>query len=334
MKALVIGGNGFIGTNLVDALLDRGHEVRVFDRYPSRFREPLASVEYVAGDLGNHGEVHEAVKDIDWVFHLAYTTLPQTSNDDPVYDVRSNIADTVQLLQECRHAGTSKVVFISSGGTVYGIPKFVPIAEDHPLEPICSYGISKLCIERYLYMFHKQWGLDYVTLRISNPYGIFQNPHAKQGAISVFLGNTSERKPITIWGDGNVVRDYVYVTDAARALVMAAEYEAGEKGPRTFNIGAGRGYSLNEIVDEIRGSIDQAVEVKYTPARSVDVPVNVLDISQAREHLKWQPDILLNEGIIRTWNWIRSLSPAHPDSTSRPASSNPLQKPAPLDIRS
>ncbi|MBX9771083.1 MAG: NAD-dependent epimerase/dehydratase family protein [Candidatus Obscuribacterales bacterium] len=116
MKALVIGGNGFIGTNLVEGLLADGYQVRVLDRYPSRYREPLAGVEYVVGDLGNHGDVIAAVKGIDHVFHLAYTTLPQTSNDDPVYDVRSNIADTVQLLQECRTASVKKVIFISSGG--------------------------------------------------------------------------------------------------------------------------------------------------------------------------------------------------------------------------
>lgn len=329
MKALVIGGNGFIGTNLVDALIEKNHEVRVFDRYPNRFREPLDNVEYLAGDLGNHGEVAEAVRGVDWVFHLAYTTLPQTSNDDPVYDVRSNIADTVQLLQQCRESKIKKVIFISSGGTVYGIPQQVPIAEDHPLEPICSYGISKLCIERYLYMFYKQWGLDYVALRISNPYGIQQNPHAKQGAIGVFLGNVFEGKPITIWGDGNVVRDYVYVTDAARALVKGAEYQAGENEPRIFNIGAGRGHSLNELVDEIRHSIDGNAQVRYTPARTVDVPINVLDIKKARQYLGFEPEIDLRQGLKMTWQWILSLNSTHQD-----AKVLPVHPPVPLDIRS
>ncbi|HEY9785894.1 MAG TPA: NAD-dependent epimerase/dehydratase family protein, partial [Candidatus Obscuribacterales bacterium] len=278
MKALVIGGNGFIGTHLVDALLAHGHEVRVFDRYPSRFRKPIDDVEYLIGDFCNHGEMQDAVKGMEWVFHLAYTTLPQTSNDDPVYDVRSNVADTVQLLQECRQMGVAKVIFISSGGTVYGIPQTVPIPEEHPNEPICSYGISKLAIEKYLYLFYKQWGLDYVVLRISNPYGIGQNPYAKQGAIAVFMGNVARDQPITIWGDGNVVRDYLYVTDAARALVKAAEYKSSNSDPRIFNIGAGRGYSLNELIDEMRRCIKRPIEVRYTPARSLDVAVNVLDI--------------------------------------------------------
>ena len=136
MKTLVTGGNGFIGTNLVDLLLQQGHEVTVLDRYPSRYKEANAKVNYLVGDIGNHGEVHDAVQGMDWIFHLAYTTLPQTSNDDPVYDVRSNIADTVQLLQECKLAEVKKFVFISSGGTVYGVPKQIPIPETHEMSPL------------------------------------------------------------------------------------------------------------------------------------------------------------------------------------------------------
>lgn len=308
MKALVIGGNGFIGCHLVDQLISEGHSVRVFDRYPSRFREALPNVDYQMGDLGNHGELAAAVKDMDWVFHLAYTTLPQTSNDDPVYDIRSNIADSVQLFQECRISSVKKVVFISSGGTVYGVPNSVPITEEHSTEPICSYGISKLSIEKYLYLYYTQWGLDYVVLRLSNPYGVLQNPHAKQGAIGVFLGNAAESKPITIWGDGEVVRDYIYVTDAAQALVKAAEYKAGPNDPRIFNIGGGTGHSLNEIVAEIKQNIDRPVTVNYTPARPVDVPANILDIERAKKYLKWQPETELGAGLKKTWNWITSLN--------------------------
>jgi len=310
MKALVIGGNGFIGCHLVDQLLLSGHSVRVIDRYPSRFRDQLPGVEYITGDLGNHGEIASAVKGMDWVFHLAYTTVPATSNDDPVYDIRSNIADSVQLFQNCRQSEVKKVVFISSGGTVYGVPKSIPITEEHTTEPICSYGISKLSIEKYLYLFYAQWGLDYVVLRLSNPYGVLQNPHAKQGVIGVFLGCAQEGKPINIFGDGEVVRDYVYVTDAARALVCAAQYKPAEGQPRIFNIGAGRGYSLNEIVAEIKKNIDSPVNVKYVQARSVDVPVNILDIKLAQKHLNWTPETGLDQGLRQTWDWITSLNPA------------------------
>ncbi|HEY9778044.1 MAG TPA: NAD-dependent epimerase/dehydratase family protein [Planktothrix sp.] len=313
MKSLVIGGNGFIGTNLVDCLLGEGHKVRVFDRYPSRFREQLADVEYVYGDFANHGEVRDAVHGVDFVFHLAYTTLPHTSNEDPVYDIRSNVVDTVQLLQECRDNKVSKVIFVSSGGTVYGVPQKTPIEEDHPTEPICSYGITKLAIEKYLNLFHKLHGLEYVAARLSNPYGEQQNPNAKQGAVTVFLGNIAQQKPITIWGDGEVVRDYIYIGDAVSALLKAAQYQAGANDPRVFNVGAGGGHSLNQLIEIMRDVCDLPVEVKYTPGRPEDVPANVLDITQAKKWLQWEPKMQIHEGLSRTWSWLKTLDAVRSD---------------------
>jgi len=308
MKALVIGGNGFIGTSLVDLLLERGISVRVFDRYPSRFREPLSTVEYQLGDFGNVGEMCQAVEGVDCVFHLAYTTLPETSNEDPVYDVRSNVIDTVQLIQQCCDKGVDKFVFVSSGGTVYGIPQSVPIKEDHPTEPICSYGITKLTIEKYLNLFRRTHGLDYTIARIANPYGERQNPNAKQGAIGVFLGKISKGEPVTIYGDGNVVRDFLYISDTSDALLACAEYKPTDDGARCFNIGSGEGCSLNQLVDTIKRVVDVNVEVTHIPARVVDVESNVLDISLATTVLGWKPKYDLETGLSRSWKWIKSLS--------------------------
>lgn len=308
MKALVIGGNGFIGTALVDQLIGRGIKVRVFDRYPSRYKEPVDGVEYMIGDFANHGEVSQAVQGIDWVFHLAYTTLPETSNEDPVYDVRSNVIDTIQLLQECCNAGVDKFVFVSSGGTIYGVPQSVPITEEHPTEPICSYGITKLTIEKYLHLFHHTKKLEYSVARIANPYGERQNPNSKQGAVGVFLGCIARKQPITVFGDGEIVRDFIYIYDAADALIACADYVSAEKGPRVFNIGSGVGYSLNQIVDTIRNVVDVEVKVNHTPARQVDVKSNVLDIELARKLLKWEPKVDLETGIKRAWDWTKSLS--------------------------
>jgi UDP-glucose 4-epimerase len=307
MKSLVIGGNGFIGTNLVDALLNKGHSVKVFDRYPSRFRDPNPEVEYVVGDLGNHGEVAEVVQGVDYVFHLAYTSLPHTSNEDPVYDIRSNVVDTVQMLQQCSTASVRKVIFVSSGGTVYGIPQNTPIREDDATDPICSYGITKLAIEKYLHLFHRLHGLDYVVARISNPYGEQQNPDAKQGAVTVFLGNMKRGNPITIWGDGEVVRDYIYIGDAVQALVKSAEYQPTESQHRVFNIGAGRGYSLNQLVDAMQTVLKKNIDVRYTPGRVEDVPSNVLDITRATTELGWKPEVELEDGLARTWTWLKTL---------------------------
>jgi UDP-glucose 4-epimerase len=308
MKALIIGGNGFIGCNLADKLLASGHKVTSFDLYPARYRESDSRIKYVYGDFANHGEVRDAVRGNDWIFHLAYTTLPATSNEDPSYDVRSNIIAALQLLDACRESQVKKVVFISSGGTVYGIPQSLPVREDHPTEPICSYGITKLAIEKYLHLYHHLYNLDYVVTRLANPYGEFQNPQARQGAITVFLGNVLAGKPITIWGDGEVVRDYIYIGDAADALVKAAEYCPDEKEPRLFNIGSGSGQSLNQIVRAVRNVVGTEVEVVHHPARATDVPANVLDISRAKKCLGWQPEINLENGIRKTWDWLCKVS--------------------------
>lgn len=304
MNALVIGGSGFIGTHLVERLVNRGDTVKVYDRSPSRFHGTSSSAEYVEGELGNHGLIREAVKDAEVVFHLVSTTLPKTSNDDPIYDVRSNLVDTIQLLESCVEAGVRKVVFSSSGGTVYGPPETVPIKEDQPTNPISSYGIVKLSIEKYLSLFHYLYGLDYAALRISNPYGPYQNPEGQQGAISVFLNHARTGNPITIWGDGSVVRDYLYISDLINALELAADTKTTNM---VFNIGHGDGASLNELVETMARVVDGSSEVEYLPSRPLDVPVSILDISRAETELGWRPKVDLVEGISRTWEWILTL---------------------------
>jgi UDP-glucose 4-epimerase len=304
MKTLLLGGNGFIGSHLTDRLLETGHSVRVYDRGPSKFRALPRDAEYVEGELGNHGLIREALKDVEVVYHFVSTTLPKTSNDDPIYDVRSNLVDTLQLLESCVETGVRKVVFASSGGTVYGIPEEVPIKEDHPTNPISSYGIVKLAIEKYLNLFHHLHGLDYTALRISNPYGPYQNPAGQQGAISVFLKHLHEGVPVTIWGDGSVVRDYVYVSDVVEALESAG----GATGHRVFNIGSGTGVSLNELLHQMAEVVGEQPEVEYVSGRPLDVPASMLDVGRAREELGWSPRVELPEGMARTWEWVRSVS--------------------------
>lgn len=256
------------------------------------------------GDLGNHGLIREALEGIDVVFHLASTTLPKTSNDDPGYDVRSNVVDTIQLLEVCVDAGVRKVIFASSGGTVYGVPERLPIKEDHPTNPISSYGIVKLTIEKYLGLLHYLYGLDYAALRISNPYGPYQDPAGQQGAISVFLHRILSGQPIAIWGDGEIVRDYVYISDVVDALELAARSETSRK---VLNVGSGRGRSLNEILEVISGIVRREPEVEYLPARSLDVPASVMDVGNARKCLGWIPEVDLVDGVSRTWERIRNL---------------------------
>ena len=304
MKSLVLGGNGFIGTHLVDTLLERGHSVRIYDRSPSRMRVTPPDAEHVEGELGNYGLIREAIEGTEIVFHLVSTTLPETSNDDPIYDVRSNLIDTLQLLNACVEGGVNKVIFASSGGTVYGLPHTIPITEDHPTNPITSYGVVKLAIEKYMDLYWRLHGLCYTVLRISNPYGPYQNPTGQQGAIAVFLHHLRTGQPLTIWGDGTVVRDYIYVSDLVDALVLAAEVDTGRK---ILNVGSGHGTSLNELVTLISEVTGERSEVDHLEGRVIDVPANVLDISRVREELGWRPRITLEEGIACTWNWTRNL---------------------------
>lgn len=304
MNSLIVGGCGFIGSHLAERLLDRGNAVKVYDRSPNRFHGAPRRAEYIEGELGNHGLIREAVEDMEVVFHLVSTTLPKTSNDDPIYDVRSNLVDTIQLFEACVEAGVRKVVFSSSGGTVYGSPQTLPIDEDHPTNPISSYGIVKLAIEKYLGLFHHLYGLDYTALRISNPYGPYQDPAGQQGAISVFLNRIRTDQPITIWGDGGVVRDYLYISDLVDAMEIAAATETESK---IFNIGHGHGASLNELLEMISTVVEEQAVIEYLPGRPLDVPVSVLGIDRASTELGWGPRTDLPEGIALAWNWLLGI---------------------------
>jgi UDP-glucose 4-epimerase len=305
MQTLILGGNGFIGSHLVDKLLTEGHKVRVFDRYDELYRRPLSGVDYVHADFGNRGSLSEALKGVDWVFHLISTTLPKTSNDDPIFDVQSNLVETLSLLEQCVVHKVKKIVYVSSGGTVYGIQPELPVNEDCPTRPECSYGIVKLAIENYLALFNRLYDLDYTVLRPSNPFGPRQNPVSIQGVIAVFLGKVAREESLEIWGDGEIIRDYVFVDDVVSGIYKAA---SSISVSRTFNLGSGVGFSLNEIVDCIRNVTGRTVTVNYQVKRCFDVPAVYLDIDRACRELNWQPETSLENGIRRTWSFISSIS--------------------------
>lgn len=301
-RVVVLGGNGFIGSNLVEALVAGGRAVAVYDRAEAVFAPRLPGVEYIYGEFGNIGVIADVLREGDVVYHLVSTTLPATSNEDPGFDVVSNVAATINVLEECVKANVRKVIYISSGGTIYGVPKTVPIPEDHSTDPLCSYGISKLAIEKYLALFRHLHGLDYVVLRPSNPFGRYQNPRAAQGAVSVFMNRLLQGEPINIWGDGSVVRDYLYVDDLVEALVLAgAEPKAiGE----VFNIGSGRGLSLNELLQYLERATGLTADVRYSAGRALDVPQVVLDIRKAEGLLGWTPSTDFLDALKRTCAWL------------------------------
>lgn len=306
MKCLVLGGGGFQGSHLSDALLDAGHAVRIFERkgiIKNNVAHILEKVEWIEGDFADSGHLEEVVKGVDVIFHLVSTTLPKTSNDNVVYDISTNLIPTLHLLEAARKNNIKKVIFFSSGGTVYGIPRNTPISEDYPTNPICSYGIHKLAIEKYLHFYYHNYGIDYAILRISNPYGERQDFHGHQGAVSVFSYKALKKEPVEIWGDGLIVRDYIHVSDVISAAVALLWYKGDYK---VFNIGSGIGMSLLEVVHAIEKVVEYSVKLKFMPARDVDTPVNILDVVRAKRFLSWSPKVNFSEGIDWTVRYIAS----------------------------
>ena len=304
MKAVIIGGGGFLGSHLTETLIANGHEARIFARPGARYLaySSQRGADIVTGDFLDPIAVGNAISDCDVVYHLASATVPQTSNENPRYDVEVNLIGTLQLLEQMRSANVKKIIFASSGGTVYGIPQEIPIKESHPTDPTSSYGITKLAIEKYLHLYWTLHGIDYCVLRISNAYGVRQPITQTQGAIATFLGKAAANEEIMIWGDGSVLRDYVYASDIASAFLQASLYQGDLK---VFNIGSGYGHSLNDIIGAIENVVRVPLQVKYMPGRLFDVPINVLDISRAKTHLDWQPKIGLLEGISHTFEWTQ-----------------------------
>jgi len=304
MNCLVLGGAGFIGSHLVDALVGKGHRVRVFD-LPNISTENLDGcrgvIEICGGDFENRRAVSEALTGIDVAVHLVSTTLPGPSNENPAYDVETNVIGSIRFLEEAIRQGVGKVIFVSSGGTVYGIPEVLPIPETHPTLPICSYGISKLAVEKYLALFHHLHGLDYTILRLGNPYGERQRSESVQGAVAVFLGRLLRKESITLWGDGTVARDYFHIEDLTRALLLAVESDLPS---RVYNVGSGKATSLH-ILETMGTVTGLRPAVRFTAARKLDVPVNCLDIGKIGRETGWLPAVSLEKGIARTWAWMK-----------------------------
>lgn len=296
--AVVLGGSGFLGQRLCEKLVRLGFGVRSVSRTgrPKGEAQPWwQSIEWISADMGTETSV-PAFVGAEVLFHLASSTYPSTSNVDSVFDLESNLVGCVRMLKAAVECEVKRVVFVSSGGTVYGIPRQNPIPETHPTDPICSYGIHKLAVEKYLHMYRKIHGLNSIVLRVSNMYGEFQDMDRPLGAVSHFIYRVVSSLPIEVWGDGATRRDYVYVDDVVAALLKAADYDGSE---HIFNIGSGQSVSLNELIELILKRVNRSVPVHHSPARSFDIPENLLDISRAAKELAWTPTISLETGVDR-----------------------------------
>jgi UDP-glucose 4-epimerase len=300
MRVLLIGGNGFIGSHVQDVLLGRGHSVRVLDVSPERYRTPLPGVEWVVGSSADSSALAPALADVDSVVYLASTTVPSTSNADVSRDIESNLVPLAATLDAMLGAGVARIVYFSSGGTVYGIADGRPVAEDAPLDPVCSYGIVKLAGEKYLGMYRQLHGLRPLILRPSNPFGPRQGHEGIQGFIATCLGRMSRDQHIELWGDGNVVRDYLYVGDLALAVALGVESDV----TGVLNVGSGEGKSLLAVLSTLAEVTGVMPRVERRQGRPFDVPHLVLSTSLARRVLGWNPETTFEDGIVAHWHWL------------------------------
>jgi UDP-glucose 4-epimerase len=303
-RVLVLGGAGFIGSNVVHALVRRGEQPRILTR-PSRsienLRDVLAEIDLMHGDFMDDNILRTAMRGVDTVFHLITTTFPNMVVESSNYDLLSNLLPTIRMLELARELGVRRVVYASSGGTIYGEPQEIPITEQHRLAPESAYGQSKLTIENYLSFYGRTTPIEVSILRLSNPYGPRQNPFGVQGLIAVAMGCLQDDRPMGVFGEGAAVRDYIYIDDVVSAMLLAAD-----SPPAVHNISTGVGHTVAEVLDVIERVSGRSLRRKRLPERPGDVLVNVLDNRQAREALGWSPQIGLEEGISRTWRAMQS----------------------------
>jgi UDP-glucose 4-epimerase len=305
---LVTGGTGFLGRALVDRLQNQGHVARVAGRFPS------GAGRFVACDLDSPVEAwRAAIEGCSGVFHLAWATVPSTANANPLADLQINVAGTLRLLEASRLMPKIPILFVSSGGTVYGEAETLPLSEHHPLRPKTAYGVSKTASEHYALLYRRLWGLDTRIVRLSNPFGPGQDIRGRIGAASIFAARALAGERIEIWGDGSAIRDYVYVDDAISGLLATVSVPRERFGglDPVVNIGSGRGVSLRELISLLTDLLGKPIEVLYQPARDFDVRANVLDITRARRLAGWSPKISLEEGLSRHIAYLKQQPVDH-----------------------
>lgn len=307
MKILVLGAGGFIGKNLTNKLLeDKENEIILFDRKSTRFEEKIIRNRRILIKYGNFDEECDYVSltaQVDIVYHLISTSNP-TSANTVSEDIKQNALPTVKLLDACVKNSVRRFIFLSSGGTVYGIVKEIPIKESHERNPICVYGIHKLLIERIIEYYNYQYSLDYRIIRMANPYGRYQNPTGGLGAITTFAYKMLKNEKIHVFGNGEAIRDYIYIEDAVYAIINIAVHECEEK---VFNVGSGLGYSVNDILAILKKR-NPNIEIEYIEKRKTDVPINILDIERYEKYYGKMCKYSMEEGIDNTIKYLEDLN--------------------------
>lgn len=306
-RCLVLGANGFIGSHVVDLLAEDGHFIRCFDRYKSNIiqftNHHHHDVEIFNGDFLSSKSLEEALEGIEYVFHFVSTTNPLISEKDPKLDIETNIRYSVELLELCVKKKIKKVIFASTSAIYGDHPEIdTPIQEDVRLMPISPYAIGKLAIEHYFRFFQKKYGLNHLILRVSNPYGARQNILGGQGVIPTFLNCVRNNEPLTIYGDGSMVRDYIFVKDLAQIVVQIFQKDAKHN---IYNVGSGQGHSVLEVARAIEAVVGKKLEQKNVEAPASFVKKIVLDTTRIESEFGVHCSTTLEAGIEKTWKKIQ-----------------------------
>ena len=304
MKVLITGGAGFIGSHVADALIADGHQVDILDDLSSGKRLNVPQARLYVMDIRSE-EAGSLIKNVqyDTIVHHAAQMDVRRSVADPGFDASVNVLGLLNLMEAGRSAGLRKVVFASTGGAMYGEPEHGPQPEDHPQRPVSPYGITKLTSEHYLYFYEQHYGIQYVALRYGNVYGPRQNPHGEAGVIAIFTQRLLDGLPVTINGDGLQTRDYVYVTDVARANVAALHYTGASAA---FNIGTGIETNVVMLFKGLHRALGISTLVQHGPAKPGEQQRSVLDCTQAQQALNWIPEITVSDGLALTARWFAS----------------------------
>lgn len=298
MSVVVTGATGFIGRALIQALAQGGEDVISASRTPPKD----AKGRWIAFDAAApSAELYDELERASFVYHLAWSTVPSSAERDPGEDLRTNVGGALKLMDVLSGASRARLIFASSGGTVYGDAGAGAIPETTPMKPCSAYGAGKATVEQYLAVFGRLHNLDHTVVRLANPFGPGQSGTRAFGAVATFTHRMMAGQPLTLFGNGSVVRDYVYIDDVVSALLACRQPEAAGQ---TFNIGSGEGRSLLEVIDAAAAATGVNPIVEHLPGRAFDVPSNVLDVRYARERLDWSPSISFEEGVSR---YVKSL---------------------------
>lgn len=306
MNIIILGAAGFLGTNIAIKLAQHKENfITLIDKNKEWFtnieRFNFSNVEILEESLDQDMDF-SVLKGQDIVYHLVSTNVPSNSNQHISHDIQANVLFSLRTFDACIEFGVKKIVFISSGGTVYGKEAKCPLSEDDPTNPITSYGVQKVTIEKLLYLYNYTYGIDYKIIRLSNPYGPYQRPNGLLGVVTTFVYKALNGEQVYVYGDGSVVRDFIYIDDVIRAIENIVNIDSKYN---IFNLGCGYGTSIKTLIKTIESTLDIKVNAVYKKGRTVDIPVNFLDMSRYEACYGRLNPISLEEGIKNTVDFLK-----------------------------